>query len=66
VLNVDAHRGVFWAVMRASRGQGGPIHGSTSVLLIQIRNRLGWHHNTIYRHLKKRGVKMRGPIDWQY
>jgi transposase-like protein len=34
--------------------------------LQQIGTRLGWDHNTIYRHLKKRGVTMRGPNDWQY
>jgi transposase-like protein len=33
--------------------------------LEQIGSRLGWDHNTIYRHLKKRGVQMRGPNDWQ-
>lgn len=34
--------------------------------LEQTGSRLGWDHNTIYRHLKKRGVNMRGPNDWQH
>jgi hypothetical protein len=33
--------------------------------LEQIGSQLGWDHNTIYRHLRKRGVRMRGPNDWQ-
>lgn len=33
--------------------------------LEQIGSRLGWDHSTIYRHLRKRDVKMRGPNDWQ-
>ena len=31
-----------------------------------IGSHLNWDHNTIYRHLKKRGVMMRGPNDWQH
>lgn len=31
-----------------------------------IGERLGWDHKTIHRQLKKRGVVMRGPNDWQY
>lgn len=38
----------------------------TGLSLEQIGSRLGWDHNTIYRHLKKRGVQMRGPSDWKY
>jgi hypothetical protein len=34
--------------------------------LERVGVRLGWDHNTIYRHLKKRGVQMRGPNDWQH
>jgi transposase-like protein len=34
--------------------------------LQRIGEQLGWDHNTIYRHLKKRGVVMRSPSDWKY
>jgi lambda repressor-like predicted transcriptional regulator len=34
--------------------------------LERIGERLGWDHNTIYRHLKKRGVAMRVASDWKY
>jgi len=34
--------------------------------LQKIGVHLGWDHNTVYRHLKKRGVQMRGPSDWKY
>jgi transposase-like protein len=34
--------------------------------LQRIGEQLGWDHNTVYRHLKKRGVVMRGPSDWKY
>jgi IS30 family transposase len=34
--------------------------------LQKIGDQLGWDHNTIYRHLKKRAVVMRGPSDWKY
>jgi hypothetical protein len=30
-----------------------------------IGSQLGWDHNTIYRHPKKRGGQLRGPNDWQ-
>lgn len=39
---------------------------SRGLSLEQIGAKLGWDHNTIYRHLKKRGVVMRGPNDWQH
>jgi hypothetical protein len=34
--------------------------------LQKIGDQLGWDHKTIYGQLKKRGVVMRGPNDWQY
>lgn len=34
--------------------------------LEQIGVRLGWDHTTIYRHLLKREVEMRGANDWQH
>ena len=34
--------------------------------LQKIGDQLGWDHGTIYRHLKKRGVVMRGASDWKY
>lgn len=34
--------------------------------LQKIGDELGWDHKTIYRHLKIRGVAMRGPSDWKY
>jgi transposase-like protein len=34
--------------------------------LQRVGDHLGWNHKTIYRQLKKRGVTMRSPNDWQY
>jgi transposase-like protein len=31
-----------------------------------VGDQLGWDQKTIYRHLKGRGVAMRGPSDWKY
>jgi hypothetical protein len=38
----------------------------TGQSLQRIGDQLGWNHKTIYRHLKKRGVTMRSPNDWQH
>lgn len=34
--------------------------------LQKIGDQLGWDHNTIYRHLKRRGVQFRSPNEHQH